>query len=74
LRRSHDRTASESADTSLQIRFLQTLRTFVLQTRHLERRHLVELPFTQIHPRGIRGVFKPSEIDEIVAFAGNLVA
>jgi type I restriction enzyme R subunit len=66
--------AAHSDYTSLQIRFLQTLRTFILQTRTLEKRHLVELPFTQIHPKGIRGVFSTTEVDEIVEFAGRLVA
>jgi type I restriction enzyme R subunit len=60
--------------TTLQLRFVQTLRTFILQTRHLEKRHLVEQPFTQIHPKGIRGVFKEEEIEEILGFAGELIA
>jgi len=31
-------------------------------------------PFTQIHPDGIRGVFQPEQIDEILEFAHSLVA
>jgi type I restriction enzyme R subunit len=58
----------------LQIQFLQTLRTFILQNRKVERQNLVDRPFTQIHPNGIRGVFKPSEIDEVVEFIEKLVA
>ena len=60
--------------TSLQIRFLQTVRTFILQTGRLQKRHLVETPFTQIHPRGIRGVFSDDEVEEILELAGDLVA
>lgn len=60
--------------TALQIRFLQTLRTFVLQTGRVEKRHLVEPPFTRLHPQGIRGVFPPEDIEDILRFAGQLAA
>lgn len=59
---------------TLQIQFLQTLKTFILQNRKVERQNLVDRPFTQIHPNGIRGVFKPSEIDEVIEFVEKLVA
>jgi type I restriction enzyme R subunit len=58
----------------LQIQFLQTLKTFILQNRKVERQNLVDRPFTQIHPNGIRGVFKPTEIEEVVEFIESLVA
>lgn len=58
----------------LQIQFLQTLKTFILQNRKVERQNLVDRPFTQIHPNGIRGVFKPTEIEEVVEFIERLVA
>jgi len=60
--------------TALQIRFLQTLRTFVLQRGRVERRDLVGAPFTQLHPQGARGVFQAQDIEEILGFAGGLVA
>jgi type I restriction enzyme R subunit len=60
--------------TALQIRFLQTLRTFVLQRGKVERRDLVESPFTQLHPQGIRGVFPPPEIEAVLGFAAGLAA
>ena len=60
--------------TSLQIRFLQTLRTFILQTGGIEKQDLIDAPFTRIHPSGIRGVFQPAEIEEILEFAKRLVA
>ena len=66
--------AEHNTYSSLQIRFLQTLRTFILQTRRLEKRQLVESPFTQIHPNGIRGIFSEPEIEEILEFSGRLVA
>ncbi len=60
--------------TALQIRFLQTLRTFILQTGRVERENLIKAPFTQVHPKGIRGVFKPDEINEILKFSEELVS
>lgn len=66
--------AGHSDYSSLQIRFLQTLRTFVLEARAVERQHLIDPPFTNLHPKGIRGVFSQGEIDEILAFAAKLVA
>ncbi|MBI4538556.1 MAG: hypothetical protein HY704_03480 [Gemmatimonadetes bacterium] len=66
--------ADHTTYTALQIRFLQTLRTFILQRGHIERRDLIDLPFTQLHPDGVRGVFPSHEIEEILRFAGGLVA
>lgn len=66
--------AAHTTYSALQIRFLQTLRMYVLQRGRLERRDLVESPFTQLHPQGVRGVFPPREIEEIVGFAARLVA
>ena len=66
--------AEHNTLTAMQIQFLQTLRTFVLQTGRVEKRDLIEAPFTQIHPKGIRGVFQATEIDEILAFTERLVA
>lgn len=66
--------AQHTTYTALQIRFLQTLRTFILQRGRLERRDLVESPFTQLHPQGVRGVFPARDIEELLRFAGGLVA
>jgi type I restriction enzyme R subunit len=60
--------------SALQIRFLQTLRTFLLQRRKIEKRDLVEAPFTQLHPSGIRGVFDSASIAEILQFASAVAA
>ena len=60
--------------TSLQIQFLRTLETFIIQTGKVDKPDLIDAPFTLIHPQGIRGVFQPAEIDEIMAFTGQLVA
>ena len=53
----------------IQIQFLMTLKSFVLQKGAVEKRDLVSAPFTQIHPQGIRGIFKPNEIEEIIGLA-----
>ena len=66
--------AEHTTYTALQIRFLQTMRTFILQRGRVERRDLVDSPFTQLHPQGIRGVFPAREIDEVVGFVQGLVA
>ncbi|MCK6507765.1 DEAD/DEAH box helicase family protein [Myxococcota bacterium] len=66
--------AAHTTLTELQIRFLQTLRTFLLQNRRLERKDLLDAPFTQLHPRGIRGVFRGGELEEVLALAEGLVA
>jgi type I restriction enzyme R subunit len=66
--------ADHTTYTALQIRFLQTLRTFILQRGRVERRDLVDSPFTQLHPQGIRGVFPAQAIDEVIGFAQGLVA
>lgn len=59
--------------TSLQIMFLRTLNTFVLQRRKIEKRDLVDAPFTGLHPSGIQGLFTAEEIEEILALTGELV-
>jgi len=66
--------AAHNTFSAMQVRFLQTLRTFILQNRRIEKQNLVEAPFTRIHPDGIRGVFRPSEIEEILTFSRTLVA
>jgi len=66
--------AEHSTWSALQIRFLQTLRTYVLQRGRVERRDLVESPFTQLHPQGVRGVFAAPQIEEILRFTGELAA
>lgn len=61
-----DRFTAEHTDfTSKQLLFLQTLKTFLLQKEAVEREDLISQPFTNIDPRGIRGVFLPPQIAEI---------
>lgn len=66
--------AEHNTFSAMQVRFLQTLKTFVLQTGRATKKDLIDAPFTQIHPRGIRGVFQAAEIVEILHFTEELVA
>ncbi len=49
-----------------QIQFILTLKTFILQRGVVKKKDLIRAPFTQLHPEGVRGIFKSEEIDEIL--------
>lgn len=66
--------AAHSYLTSRQLQFLDLLRKYIIENGELTRRNLIESPFTLLHPEGIRGVFNPNEIDEILQFTEKLVA
>jgi type I restriction enzyme R subunit len=66
--------AEHSYLSSRQLQFLELLRTFVFEKGELKKRDLIYAPFTSIHPEGIRGVFNPKEIDEILILAQQLNA
>lgn len=57
-----------------QLQFLDLLKNFVLEKGAISKRNLIESPFTMLHPEGIRGIFNPKEIEEIVDFTIQLVA
>lgn len=60
--------------SSRQLQFLDLLRNFILEKGELQKRNLIESPFTLIHPQGIRGVFSPAEIEEILTITKKLIA
>ena len=66
--------ATHTTLTLNQIEFLQLLGRFIIERGTIERRNLLEAPFTIIHPRGIQGVFAPHEIQEILTLTEQLVA
>ncbi len=66
--------AKHSYLSSRQLQFMDLLRNFILEKGELQKRNLIESPFTLIHPQGIRGVFSPAEIEEILVFTEKLVA
>lgn len=60
--------------SSRQLQFMDLLRNFIVEKGELQKRNLIESPFTLIHPQGIRGVFSPVEIEEILVFTEKLTA
>jgi len=60
--------------SSRQLDFLKLLQLFLLEKGDIEKRDLINAPFTRIHPDGIRGVFSNPEIEEIIIFIKNLAA
>ena len=59
---------------SRQLEFLRLLKDFIIERENVEKRDLIQSPFTIIHPQGIRGVFRPAEIDEILHLTEKLAA
>jgi type I restriction enzyme R subunit len=60
--------------SSRQLQFLDLLKNYIIEQGDLTKRNLIESPFTLIHPDGIRGVFNPNEIDEILVLTQKLLA
>ncbi|MBU4318203.1 MAG: hypothetical protein KKF30_13145 [Proteobacteria bacterium] len=59
---------------SRQLEFLGLLKKFIIEREKVEKRDLIQSPFTIIHPQGIRGVFQPAQIDEILKLTEQLAA
>lgn len=57
-----------------QLDFLQLLQQVIVERERIEKKDLIEVPFTTIHPQGIRGIFSPSEINEILLITEQLAA
>ncbi|NVI82404.1 DEAD/DEAH box helicase family protein [Janthinobacterium sp. BJB401] len=57
-----------------QLEFLSLLKKFIVERDKVEKRDLISTPFTVIHPQGIRGVFSPTEINEILQLTERLAA
>ena len=47
---------------------------FVLERETIQKKDLIRSPFTIIHPQGIRGVFYPKQIEEIIALTQKFAA
>ena len=60
--------------SSLQMEFLNLLKNFIIEREKVEKRDLINAPFTVIHPQGIRGVFSLTEINEILLLTERLAA
>ncbi len=59
---------------SRQLEFLNLLKNFIVEREKVEKKDLINAPFTVIHPQGIRGVFSPIEINEILQLTESLAA
>lgn len=57
-----------------QLEFLVLLKNFIIDREKVEKKDLINTPFTVIHPQGIRGVFSPAEINEILQLTERLAA
>jgi type I restriction enzyme R subunit len=66
--------ASHSYLSSRQLQFLDLLRNFILEKGDLQKKDLIHSPFTMLHPEGIRGIFSPKEIDEILTLTEKVKA
>lgn len=60
--------------SSRQLDFLNLLKGFIIEREKVEKKDLINAPFTVIHPQGIRGVFSPAEINEILQLTEQLAA
>jgi type I restriction enzyme R subunit len=60
--------------SSRQLEFLNLLKSFIIDREKIEKRDLINAPFTVIHPQGIRGVFSPAQINEILLLMERLAA
>lgn len=55
-----------------QLEFLNLLKNFIIEREKVKKKDLISAPFTVIHPQGIRGVFTPAEINEILLLTQRL--
>jgi type I restriction enzyme R subunit len=60
--------------SSRQLDFLNLLKEFILEKETVQRRDLIESPFTVLHPQGIRGLFTAAEINEILELTKKVAA
>jgi type I restriction enzyme R subunit len=58
--------------SSRQLEFLNLLKGFIIDREKVEKKDLINAPFAVLHPQGIRGVFSPSEISEILQLTERL--
>lgn len=65
---------SHTTLSSRQMEFLNLLKSFIIEREKIEKKDLINAPFTVIHPQGIRGVFSPNEINEILQLTERFAA
>lgn len=57
-----------------QIEFMTILKKYLIDKGKIEKKDLINPPFTQLHPQGILGVFSPKEIEEIITVIQRIAA
>lgn len=57
-----------------QIEFMNVLKKYLIDKGKIEKKDLINPPFTQLHPQGILGVFSPKEIEEIITVIQKIAA
>jgi type I restriction enzyme R subunit len=60
--------------TTRQIEFLNLMKSYIIERGNIEKRDLIQAPFTIIHPKGIRGVFSPTQIQDILKLTEKYAA
>jgi len=66
--------ARHSYLSTRQLQFLDLIKNYILEKGDVTRRNLIESPFTMVHPEGIRGVFSPNEIEEVLTLTQKVLA
>lgn len=64
--------ADHNTFTAKQIQFLHTLQTFIIENGALNKRDLVQEPFTKIHENGFLGLFDKHMQQEILQFTDQI--
>ena len=57
-----------------QLDFLNLLKEFILERETVQKKDLIQSPFTIIHPQGIRGLFSPKQIEQILQLTQKIAA
>lgn len=65
--------AEHNTMSAKQIQFLQTLQLFIIENGKLEKKDLVNEPFTKIHANGFLGLFPAQLQKEILSFTNTLL-
>lgn len=60
--------------TTRQMEFLHLMRDYIIERGNIEKRNLIEAPFTVLHPKGVRGIFTPTEIKELLLLTEKFAA
>ncbi|WP_175635091.1 type I restriction endonuclease subunit R [Pedobacter ghigonis] len=60
--------------SSNQIEFMTVLKKYLIDKGKIEKKDLINPPFTQLHPLGILGVFSQKEIEEIITVIQRIAA